>query len=63
VDGAPVREYQGVCQIPDGCDLPGRLASMEVQISEIRTQMSTLLGLLGASVRDGVNFKNKKGAA
>ena len=52
---------QSQCRYPASCDLPERLAVMEGDIKTIKTQMDTLVALLGESLRGGIEGKKKAG--
>jgi len=49
------------CRYPASCDLPERLAVMEGDLKTIKTQMDTLVALLGESLRGGIEAKKKAG--
>ena len=49
-----------LCRFPADCDLSMAVAGMQADIAELKAQMQTLLGLLGAPVRAVAEMKRAK---
>jgi DNA-binding XRE family transcriptional regulator len=47
----------GACHYPADCDLPAQMNALRDDLDEIKSQMRTLLGLLGPPLREAVKRK------
>jgi transcriptional regulator with XRE-family HTH domain len=63
-------QTQGECRYPEGCDLAGelssvreRLAGVEGDLAYMRTQLDTVVGLLGHALGDGIKTTRPRESA
>lgn len=54
------KETSGACRYPEGCDLENRLLAVENTLQYMSTQLETVVALLGAALREGLDHADKQ---